>query len=310
MTAASRLITAKRRRAIVTAAALLACFGAIPAVACEPLEYTTAELLAGADGQFAVPPGADRDRLALALVDCLGSADPILRDAVGYTGLAALLRAGDIDAGTVHRLRTELIALLKGGDATGDGFLKPFAALALAEVARVDRVAPLFGPGERAELVAVATTYVKGIRDYRGFSDSGGWRHGVAHGADLLLQLILNPALDDVHVRPIVDAALSQVRASDGHAYVYGESRRLARPVLFAARRDVLAAAEWQQLFDALTVPPGDSWAGAFRSSEQLAVLHNLRGFLLNVYAGVAESDEAAFEGIRTAARTALGELP
>ena len=129
MTAAPLRSTAQRRlRAIVTAAALLACLGALPAVACEPLGYTKTELLASADAQFAVPPGADRDKLALALVECLGNVDPILRDAIGYTGLAALLRAGDIDPGTVHRLRTELIALLEGDDATGDGFLKPWRA--------------------------------------------------------------------------------------------------------------------------------------------------------------------------------------
>ena len=30
------------------------------------------------------------------------------------------------------------------------------------------------------------------VRDYRGFDAKQGWRHGVAHGADLLLQLSRN----------------------------------------------------------------------------------------------------------------------
>jgi len=303
--------TAKvRRRGCLAATALLACLCAFPAVACKPLGYAKPLLLSGAGGQFAVPPGADRNALALALVDCLGSADPELRDAIGYTGLATLLRGGDIEPGVVRRLRTELIILLSGDDAGGAGFLQPFAALALAEVARVDRISPLFSADERAELVDTATTYIEGIRDYRGYSDTEGWRHGVAHGADLLLQLVLNPALDAADVRPIVRAALSQVRAADGHAYIYGEGRRLARPVLFAARRDVISAAEWQELFEALTAPPGASWDEAFRSSDQLAVLHNLRGFFLEIYAGVAESPRAELAGIRDAARAALEQLP
>ncbi|MEE4163356.1 MAG: DUF2785 domain-containing protein [Woeseiaceae bacterium] len=299
-----------RRRGCLAATVLLACLCALPAAACEPLGYAKPALLTGAGGKFAVPPGTDKNELALALVDCLGSADPELRDAIGYTGLATLLRAGDIDDGVVRQLRTELVTLLNGGDAGGAGFLEPFAALALAEVARVDRISPLFSADERAQLVDTATAYLGGIRDYRGYSDTEGWRHGVAHGADLLLQLVLNPALDAADVRPIVRAALSQVRAANGHAYIYGEGRRLARPVLFAARRDVISATEWQDLFAALTAPPGASWDEAFRSSDQLAVLHNLRGFLLEVYAGVAQSPRAELAGLRDAARTALEQLP
>ena len=97
-----------------------------------------------------------------------------------------------------------LLDLLTADDASGDGFAQPFAALALAEVARVDRVAPIFTADERAVLVTAATNYVRSVRDYRGFDDVQGWRHGVAHGADFLMQLVLNGELDDKHIRPIV----------------------------------------------------------------------------------------------------------
>lgn len=276
--------------------------------ACEPLGLPANVFLSGDHGQFAVPPDVDAAALVLALAACLADPDPVIRDGIGYAGIAAILRDGSVTAETIRALMTHLLALLEAEDESGFG--PPFAALALAEVARVDRVDPLFSDAERAALVAAATDYIRGIRDYRGFDDHDGWRHGVAHGADLLMQLVLNAELDDEHTRPIVTAAISQVRAANGHFYVFGEGQRLARPVLFAARRGLIAADEWQALFAPLGEPPGDSWQAAFSSRRDLAILHNTRQFLLAVYASIAESEDAGYAGIRDAARSALTALP
>ncbi len=302
--------TLRRHRGAIVLLASLALFSAIDSRACEPLGLTPNALLSGDDGQFRVPAGTDPGELVLALADCLADPDPVARDSVGYSGIATILREGDVEADTTRAMMARLLALLAAEDPSGDGFAQPFAALALAEVARVDRISPMFSAGERAELVAAATNYVRGVRDYRGFDDEDGWRHGVAHGADLLMQLVLNAELADEHVRPIVTAALSQVRAADGHAYVFGESQRLSRPVLFAARRGLITAEEWQALFAPLRAPPGASWAAAFSSTQDLAILHNTRQFLLSVYASVAESDNALYTGIRDASRDALTALP
>ena len=37
---------------------------------------------------------------------------------------------------------------------------------------------------------------MKSMLDYRGFVPGAGWRRAVAHGADLLMQLALNPAVE------------------------------------------------------------------------------------------------------------------
>src|SRR5690606_22331598 len=91
-------------------------------------------------------------------------------------------------------------------------------------------------PAQRIALVTTATTYVEGVRDWRGFDETDGWRHGVAHGADLLMQLALNPALEKPQLDPILAAVARQV-APAGHFYIYGEPERLARPVVFALQR-------------------------------------------------------------------------
>src|SRR5258705_220852 len=76
-----------------------------------------------------------------------------------------------------------------------------------------------------------------GVTDRRGFDATQGWRHGVAHGADLLLQLGLNPALSAAQLDAIVQAIASQVAPAGEHFYVYGEPERLARPIAYIAKR-------------------------------------------------------------------------
>ncbi len=301
---------ARRRSTSVALIMLLAIIACYDARACEPLGMSRDSLLSGDHGQLALPDDSDPGRLALALVDCLDDPDPTLRDAIGYTGLATLMRDGSLSAPVMRELRDRLLDMLAREDTSGDGFAQPFAALTLAEVARVDRLSPFLDVAERQELVAAATAYLRGVRDYRGFNDAEGWRHGVAHGADFLMQLVLNPELDDEDVRAIVDAALSQVAAAGGHAYVFGESERLARPVLFAARREVISAEEWQTLFESLAAPPGESWSDAFSSEARLAVLHNTKAFVTSIYANVAESQNTAYASLRDASRAALQALP
>jgi hypothetical protein len=106
------------------------------------------------------------------------------------------------------------------------------------------------------------------VRDYRGFVAGEGWRHGVAHGADLLMQLALNPALDKAQLDRILGRVARQV-APPGQAYVFGEPERLARPVLFAAARGLHTEAEWTAwLAQAAAAPPGRLGIGIQRCAR------------------------------------------
>ena len=91
------------------------------------------------------------------------------------------------------------------------------------------------------------------LGDYRGFDASEGWRHGVAHGADLLLQLSLNLALDRAQLDAILAAIASQVMPATGHFYIYGEGDRLMAPVFYIGRRGALSTAEWSEWFARLS---------------------------------------------------------
>ena len=60
--------------------------------------------------------------------------------------------------------------------------------------------------------------------------------------ADLMLQLALNPALDKAQLDRMIAAVATQVTPPGEQFYVYGESARLARPVLYAALRGLHTA--------------------------------------------------------------------
>jgi hypothetical protein len=282
--------------------------GPLPAAAgCPPAGQDRDGLLQLKAGGFALDDPAQRQALALGLLGCLGDPDSALRDGVAFEGLSHWLRADQLDAATRGQLRLQLQAMLTDGSDDSDGLRPPFAALVLSEVARTDRVAPWLTPSQRAELVAVAAGYLAGVRDYRGFDPAQGWRHGIAHGADLAMQLALNPALDRPQLDALLAAVARQVAPPGAPAYVHGESERLVRPVVFALQRGLHDPGHWAAWLEQATAPaPLEDWMAAYRSPEGLARRHNARAFLLALYAALRESGSEPLQAYVPAVVAAL----
>jgi hypothetical protein len=279
--------------------------------ACPPAGWTRAELEALRAADFAIADDARRNALALALPDCLAEPDPFLRDAVAFEGLQRWLRTQALAPDAPAQLLARVQPLLAAPDDAA-GVRRPFAALVLSEIARTDRVAPWMTPAQRAALVTDAANFVAGVRDYRGFVDGEGWRHGVAHGADLLLQLGLNPALDRPALDELLLAAQRQVVAADAHAYVHGEPGRLARAVYFIAARGLHEPGFWDAwLADVAKPDPLPDWGAAFTSEAGLARRHDTRAFLEALYVQAMRGDDAAArERLRPGLEKALDAVP
>ena len=259
--------------------------------ACSPIPAMRSKLETLRTNKWLLPDDALRQTMAIDLLSCLGAPDPILRDELAFTALSAWMRGKQLTADTLHRINGELQASINEGESGSAGFRNPFVALTLAEVARADRVQKFLSDAEFDQLTITSTKYLAGVRDYRGFSAIEGWRHGVAHAADLMLQLALNPRLSKAQANLLLAAIASQVAPAGEHFYQYHEGERLMAPVFYIARKTLHDNADW------------DAWIANLMAAQKadepttqtsLARRHNLAGFLLPLYFSLQESTDAA----------------
>ena len=306
-------VVAKSRLSMLLALLPSLFFGAALApAACPPSGFTKQQLQELKASQFKALAAAQREPLALALLECLVVPDPVLRDEIAFESLSALLRSQQVSSATATTILQRLQPQLAPGLADPQGFRKPFAALTLAEVARMDRIERFLNDTQWSELLQAATNYVSGVRDYRGFDQAEGWRHGVAHGADLLLQIALNPRASKADLDAVLAAVATQVVPANAHFYIYGESMRLARPVLFVAQRKLHTEQEWTTWLQSIGNPlPLSNWSDAFKTQAGLAKRHNTVQFLSSLYLLLQENGEPATrERMLVPLQNVLGTVP
>jgi hypothetical protein len=275
--------------------------------ACPPKQFNQEQLVELKTKNWALNDAKQRQQLALDLLPCLSDQNPQLRDGIAFEALSFWMRGELLDVETVQQIRQQLLNQIRAKTHADDqGFAKPFAALVLAEVARVDRKKAFMSAAERQEMLEVAATYLSNITDYRGFDEKQGWRHGVAHAADWMMQLSLNPALNPQQQNTILDTLATQIR-TEQHFYQYAESERLMMPILFLALRPDVTQEEWQQWFEGLLKTELDLIK---TSQESLARKHNVSAFLMAMYRQLQESKNAALrEKLLPLVRQALTKL-
>jgi hypothetical protein len=245
-------------------------------------------------GGFVIDDAAQRNALALGMMACLADPDPAIRDGVAFEATSTWLRGKSLAPETINALYANLLLQISS-TADASGFQQPFAALMLAEVARTDRIDNTFTPDMRNKLVEVAANYLASVRDYRGFSETEGWRHGVAHGADLVLQLVLNPNIEGAQIERLMNAVATQIAPKGEVFYIYGEPGRLARAVFYAWTRETVTPAFWQAWFTGIENPaPMKNWTEAFTSQSDLARRHNTMAFLLALHFNATAAGEQA----------------
>jgi hypothetical protein len=278
-------------------------------IGCPPAGYDRARLETLNSRHWEIADAGERESLARAMVACLADPDTHYRDELAFNAFQHWMRAGELGDDAVLAIGDELQAWLSAP--AGEGFRRPFAALILAEVARTDRVHPWMTPARRRSLLDAAIAYLSTVRDYRGFEDGGaGWRHGVAHGADLMLQLALNPAFGKPELVRIRAAIASQI-APPGHFYIYGEAARLAAAIVIMAQRKLFSEAEWTAWIAAAASPaPLASWDDAFSRQVDIARVRDVHDFIAALYIDAKLDANADDDVLLPGAEAALHILP
>lgn len=264
-------------------------FVSAAAPGCPPAGHDLADLAGLKERHFDIRDARERHSFARNLLPCLYDPDANLRDRIAYEAYATWRYDKALDADTWRFIESSLLTTLTASKPDPDGVMKPFAALVLAEAVKANRAAPFLSETDQESLLNAAAGYLIALRDYRGFDSDVGWRHGVAHGADLLGQLALLPAVGKTGMDRILSAITMQITPADTHFYVFGEGERLAAVVVAIASRDVYTADEWSAWLTNIVRPvPYASWDRVYWSEAGLAKRHDTMGFLLALYAQTA----------------------
>jgi hypothetical protein len=280
-----------RTAAAALAFAALVLAPAADAQTCPPAQLSREQLLDLKSHEFALPDAARRQALALDLLACLGSTDATLRDGVAFEALSTWMRGKQLSAATMNTILGRLLPQLAPGYSDPAGVLQPFVMLVLAEVVRFDRVEPFMTDQQLQQVIDAGTRYLQSVRDYRGFDEREGWRHGVAHSSDVMLQLAVNPRTSKAQLDQMLAAIATQVAPAGEHSYVYGEGDRLAQAVFYIAKRKLHSADEWHKWFERVSAPaPLANWGDAWTSQRGTAKHHNTMQFLTILYLYVRES--------------------
>jgi hypothetical protein len=190
------------------------------------------ELEALATRQFELTEASEAYSLIADHLDCLGSLDPGLRDALFYEAADAwiergLLSPAQLSALTARLLSPDCLFQGIGAEVGTDVFRRSFSALILDAIVR--RWNSVEDP-ESAQLETIALgleRYASEERDLRGFVPPCGWAHAVAHAADVLASLMASGALSGWTGR-LLAATRQLLLRSDG-VYTHQEDKRLAR---------------------------------------------------------------------------------
>lgn len=299
------------RRYFVPVLAVLTAITALTsaAQACPPAGWDRAKLEQLKSKSFEIADRGERERFAEGAIACVASPDPFLRDGIAFEALSHMLRADQLGVEVRLRIARDLLARLRSTQP--EGFEAPFAALILAEIVRADGMRAYMPDDLRRAITDAAVSYVGELKDYRGFDEREGWRHGVAHGADLLMQIARNPNVADRASFTKIRNAVAAKVAPAGHFYVYGEPERLMVPIVVLAQRKHFTPTDWITWFETVTNPaPLPKWDDAFKSQAGLAKRHNTRAFLYAVWLNARINKNADDDALLPAAEAALRKVP
>ena len=173
----------------------------------------------------------------------LTSPDPVVRDQTGYSGFTQRVGAGAAD-GDLRRI----------GDRMADQHRHPeiqartFAALGLAMVMIRDEATAELDAESVLRWRDVFAAWWSRETDLRGYDDSLGWLHAIAHGADTVEAFGRSRHLDAAELVVLLDLVRQRLLTPTDHLFADGEDDRVASALAVLLPRAELSeaqATEW-----------------------------------------------------------------
>jgi hypothetical protein len=242
--------------------------------------------------EYEIPDGYSLDELTAEIFSYLSNTDPELRDDIGYIVYANWLEMGYYSQAEIEEHIQSLLKNLDvgiGETETDTVFLRSFSVLFLAEIVHNDNKDPKIDKDQIQEILEKGLAYLRAEIDPRGYVQSKGWAHALAHTADLMRVLSRNEHTGLVEHKQILSGIAKKLIASSDWVYVHGEDDRLSVAVLTILRRDMLpinSIKEWAKSFT------GSKWKGAWNEDGSSRAFFNVRNFLRSLYLQITIEDE------------------
>lgn len=268
------------------AAAMLSVAGPIAAQPVDRAAWVTL-----AQNGHAIPDGRSAIDLLVEANALLGSPDPVLRDDVAFGAAERWIREGKIAPDDLRRL----LAMWRTNTADGLGtsgddrvFKRSFSALCLSLIAARDLAAPFLEPAEVQAFFDAMLDYFDNEADLRGFDQTRGWMHSVAHTSDTLKFLARNPKLAAGADARLLRAVTTKIDSAPT-VFAWGENHRMALALQSAVRRpdaDGGALAAW---LDGWLNEYKKLWAGGPHvDARQFARVENITQVMRSLHAALA----------------------
>jgi hypothetical protein len=246
---------------------------------------------------YEIPDDFSLDELTAEIFSYLGNTDPELRDDIGYILYANWLEMGYYSQAEIQEHNQSLLKNLDVGIGETESdtiFLRSFSALFLAEIIHNDNKDPQLGKNQIQEILEKGLAYLSAEKDPRGYVQSKGWAHALAHTADLMRVLSKNKHTGLVEHKEILNGIAKKLIASSGWVYVHGEDDRLSAAVLSILRRDMLPTNSIKEWAKSLT---GSKWKGAWTKEASTRAFFNVRNFLRSLYLQVVTEENLPIQG-------------
>ena len=179
---------------------------------------------------YAVPDGIDLDGLIADMLEYVGTVDSDLREGI-YMTFCELHE--EKEAFSAEQIRHILLTAVSGrylfhgiGESGTDSvFMRAFSSLLICVALNRYEDEPYLTDAELAHVKNEILRYMAEEKDYRGYVPGKGWAHAIAHGADMLSNIVF--CVDGQGVLEALDA-MTDVISNKHVVYTALEDERLA----------------------------------------------------------------------------------
>lgn len=240
------------------------------------------------DTDFSIPEQSPPSLLIDELLSSLGSADPSLREGSKYHILETWIERGYYtpeEMRYIARIALQNMTLKLGEKGTDSVFLRSYSILVLNMIIDQDNRQPFLEDFEIREWMKLGLAYFATEEDLRGYIETKGWAHAMAHAADLLTFLSRSRYMQAIDLKHILVTIANKLNQPTEHVYTYLEDERLAYSVMSILRQNQVDLPFLKTWVHRFVSSAGQSpWNEIYITNVQANMRHNIIAFLRSLY--------------------------